>query len=131
VVIGFEPEPGMYIDTMSRYRDLLNELSARRVDLLPFRLTIDIGHLHCMGEVPISEQLRAWASRLVNVHIEDMRKGIHEHLMFGEGEIDFPPVIAALREIGYDGVLGVELSRHAADGPAAAHKAYDFLHQML
>jgi L-ribulose-5-phosphate 3-epimerase len=131
VVIGFEPEPGMYIDTMSRYRDLLNQLSARQVDLQPFQLTIDIGHLHCMGEVPISEQLRAWADRLVNVHIEDMRRGMHEHLMFGEGEIDFPPVIAALREIGYHGVLGVELSRHAAEGPAAAQKAYDFLHPML
>jgi sugar phosphate isomerase/epimerase len=131
VVIGFEPEPGMFIDTMSGFADLLSELSAARVDLDRFRLTIDIGHLHCQGETPIAAYLAQWADRLVNVHIEDMRRGIHEHLMFGEGEIDFPPVIAALRKIGYDGVLGVELSRHAAEGPAAAQKAYRFLQSML
>ncbi|MGW4149959.1 sugar phosphate isomerase/epimerase, partial [Streptomyces albogriseolus] len=28
--------------------------------------------------------------------IEDMRRGVHEHLPFGDGEIDFPPVLAAL-----------------------------------
>ena len=131
VVIAFEPEPGMLIDTMARFADLLNELAARLVDLGPFQLTIDVGHLHCQGEVPIAGQLRRWAERLVNVHIEDMRSGVHEHLMFGEGEIDFPPVIAALNEIGYDGVLGVELSRHSHQGPAAARQAFDFLRPLV
>jgi sugar phosphate isomerase/epimerase len=56
-----------------------------------------------------------------------MRAGVHEHLMFGEGEIDFPPVIAALAEIGYAGLLGVELSRHSHDGPRAAQQAYNYL----
>ena len=46
--------------------------------------------------MPIAGVIRQWADRLVNVHIEDMRAGVHDHLMFGEGEIDFPPVIAAL-----------------------------------
>lgn len=131
VAIGFEPEPGMFVDTMSRYGDLLDELSSRRVRLDQFRLTIDIGHLHCQGEAPIADQLRRWADLLVNVHIEDMRRGVHEHLMFGAGEIDFPPVIAALDEIDYDGVVGVELSRHSHEGPAAARRAYEFLKPML
>ena len=30
---------------------------------------------------------------LWNVHIEDMRTGVHDHLMFGEGEIDFAEVL--------------------------------------
>jgi len=47
--------------------------------------------------------------------------------MFGEGEINFPPVIAALAEIGYAGVVGVELTRHADVGPQAARQAYNFL----
>jgi sugar phosphate isomerase/epimerase len=127
VTLAFEPEPGMLIDSMARYADLLAELSTRRVDLERFRLTIDIGHLHCQGELPITDQLRRWADRLVNVHIEDMRAGVHEHLMFGEGEINFPPVISALAEISYDGLVGVELSRHSHEGPAAARKAFEFL----
>ena len=83
VVLGFEPEPGMFIDTMAQHEELL-----KRIDAPCFRLTLDVGHLHCMGETPIADFIRRWAPRLVNVHIEDMRRGVHEHLMFGDGEID-------------------------------------------
>jgi sugar phosphate isomerase/epimerase len=127
VPLAFEPEPGMFIDKLDRYGDVVAELERRRVDVSLFQLTIDIGHLHCQGEVPIADQLREWADRLTNVHIEDMRRGVHEHLMFGEGEINFPPVIAALAEIGYAGLVGVELTRHAHVGPQAARQAYNFL----
>jgi sugar phosphate isomerase/epimerase len=64
---------------------------------------------------------------LGNVHIEDMRTGRHEHLMFGEGEIDFPPILHVLTEVGYTGGLYVELSRHSHEGPAAAQKAFKYL----
>jgi L-ribulose-5-phosphate 3-epimerase len=122
VLIGFEPEPGMFIDTMGRFQELL-----ARFDHPALRLTIDVGHLHCQGETPIADQLRRWASRLVNVHIEDMRAGVHEHLMFGEGEIDFPPIFAALAEVDYRGLVQVELSRHSHQAPEAVRQAMDFL----
>jgi sugar phosphate isomerase/epimerase len=122
VSVGFEPEPGMFVDTMARFEQLLE-----RVDSPCLRLTLDVGHLHCLGEVPIADQIRKWAPRLTNIHIEDMHAGVHEHRMFGEGEIDFRPVIAALREIDYRGGIHVELSRHSHDGPNAARKAFEFL----
>lgn len=131
VRLGFEPEPGMLVDTLARYDDLLEELSSRRIEAGRLGLTIDIGHLHCQGEVPIAEHLVARGDQIVNLHIEDMRRGVHEHLQFGEGEIDFPPVIAALGKIGYAGVLGVELSRHSHEGPEAARRAYDFLNPLV
>ena len=37
--------------------------------------------------------VRRVAEHLVNVQIDDMRRGVHEHLEFGTGEIDFPPVL--------------------------------------
>lgn len=127
VPLAFEPEPGMFIDTMDAYRDLLAAFQDQGGDADRLELTMDIGHLHCQGELPIAANLQEWADRLVHVHIEDMRSGVHEHLMFGEGEIDFPPVIAALAEIGYSGMVAVELTRHAHVGPQAARRAYDFL----
>src|SRR5207248_842547 len=84
VRLAFEPEPGMLIDTMDRFAKL-----HRQVAHPNFGLTLDIGHLHCQGEVPIADVLRHWSGLLWNVHIEDMRRGVHDHLMFGEGEIDF------------------------------------------
>jgi sugar phosphate isomerase/epimerase len=126
VTIGFEPEPGMLIDAMASFDELLQRLDSPRL-----QLTLDVGHLHCQGETPIANVIRAWGDRIVNVHIEDMRAGVHEHLMFGEGEIDFPPVIAALAEAGYDGGVHVELSRHSHKGPSAAAKAFTFLSPLM
>jgi sugar phosphate isomerase/epimerase len=122
VLVGFEPEPGMFIDTLARFEQLL-----ARFDPPALRLTLDVGHLHCQGETPIAEQIHRWARRMVNVHIEDMRAGIHEHLLFGDGEIDFPPVLQALAECGYQGLLQVELSRHSHMAPDAAQRAFEFL----
>ena len=126
VAIGFEPEPGMGIDTMPRFAELDRRIAAEN-----FRLTLDVGHLHCQGETPIAEHIHRWGSRLVNVHVEDMRAGVHEHLMFGEGQIDFPPVIEALAAVGYRGGLHVELSRHSHEGPQAARRAFEFLSPLL
>jgi len=47
--------------------------------------------------------------------------------MFGAGQIDFAPVLAALDEIGYAGGVHVELSRHSHDAVETARKALAFL----
>jgi hypothetical protein len=52
VAIGFEPEPDMFIDTMSRYSELLAQVDSEQL-----RLTLDVGHLHCQGETPIAERI--------------------------------------------------------------------------
>ena len=122
VQIGFEPEPGMLIDTVHSFSELVDQVDSPRLGL-----TLDIGHLHCLGELPLEAAIFRWSNRLINVHIEDMCAGVHEHLMFGKGEIDFAPVIAALNKIGYAGGLHVELSRHSHLGPRAARQAFTFL----
>jgi sugar phosphate isomerase/epimerase len=122
VRLAFEPEPGMLIDTMARFAEL-----HRQVAHPSFGLTIDVGHLHCQGEVPIADQLRQWRDLLWNVHLEDMRRGVHDHVLFGEGEIDFGPVLRTLEEIGYAGGVYVELSRHSHDAVRTARRALAFL----
>jgi sugar phosphate isomerase/epimerase len=126
VTVGFEPEPGMFIDTMNKFQSLINRLNHPAL-----QLTLDVGHLHCRGETPVEDQIRRWGAHIVNVHIEDMRAGIHEHLMFGEGEMQFPPIIAALKEINYRGGVHVELSRHSHQGPVAAQQAWNFLNPLI
>jgi len=126
VAIGFEPEPGMFIDTMQSFDDLLG-----RIDAANLGLTLDVGHLQCNRELPLTHYIRRWRRRLVNVHIEDMRAGVHEHLMFGDGEIDFPAVIAAFAEVAYEGGLHVELHAHSREAPIAARRAYDFLSRLM
>jgi L-ribulose-5-phosphate 3-epimerase len=126
VRLAFEPEPGMLIDTMARFQELYE-----RVNHPLFGLTLDVGHLHCLGETPVADQVRRWDRCLWNVHIEDMRRGVHEHLQFGEGEMYFPPILAALRDIGYDGGIHVELSRHSHDAVNSARRARAFLESVM
>ena len=126
VLVGFEPEPGMFIDTLERFAELAARCRSRQL-----KLTLDVGHLHCQGELPIDAKIAQWREQLVNVHIEDMRRGIHEHLMFGEGEMDFPPIIEALAQSGYRGGIHVELSRHSHDAPNVLRQAYNFLHPLV
>lgn len=124
--IAFEPEPGMYIETLDDFR---------RLDALIqsgwFQLTVDLGHLHCMGEEPIADKIREYGQRIINIHIEDMKPGVHEHLMFGEGTIDFPPIFQALRDINYPFALCVELSRDSHRADQVVPRSAEFLRRMI
>jgi len=118
VQVGFEPEPGMCVETMAQYDEVKRQLPG-------LRLTLDVGHVHCLERERPEEVIARYRADLVNVHLDDHRRGVHDHLMFGEGEIDWPPVLAALRDL--DVPATVELSRHSHDAVEAARRAYAFL----
>jgi sugar phosphate isomerase/epimerase len=120
--LAFEPEPGMFIDTLDRFARL-----DERIRHPLFDLTVDVGHVHCSGEGDIAERLTDWRTRIRNIHIEDMVRGVHEHLMFGQGTIAFPPIFRALGAISYPGGVHVELSRHSHMAVEAVRASAAFL----
>ena len=120
--IAFEPEPGMFIDTMDKFEQLHKAILHSK-----FGLTLDIGHLECMNEMPLLPHLEKWSSVLWNIHLEDMRQGVHDHLPPGEGSIDFGKVFAGLNEIKYEGGVHWELSRHSHDAVETARKCRQFM----
>lgn len=122
VRLAFEPEPGMLVQSFDDVRDLL-----KRVDGPGFGLTVDIGHVHCIETISIADGLSEWKDRIFNIHIEDMKRGIHDHLRFGEGTINFPPVFEALKAIQYAGPVNVELSRHSHMAPEVIRESFEFL----
>lgn len=125
VPLALEPEPGMAVATTEQGMEVV-----RRVGHPLLGLTLDVGHVHCLSEGDPAAVIRSVGDRLFNVHIEDMKRGVHDHLMFGEGEMDFPPIFEALKMIGYANGVYVELSRHAHDAVNAARKAMAFLKPM-
>jgi L-ribulose-5-phosphate 3-epimerase len=120
VVLGFEPEPGMHVSDMSGYRRV-----RAMVDSPAFKLTLDVGHAH-ITEESAPWAVRAFADDIVNVHLEGMRRDLHDHLLPGEGDMDLGAVIGALREIGYAGPANLELSRHSHMAIDAARRALAF-----
>ena len=127
IVLGFEPEPGMFIDTLARQAALHERLG--RPDHL--RLTVDLGHLECMGERPAARLLASRATEIVNVHVDDMLACRHEHLPLGTGDVAFPPLLAALSAAGYAGGLHVELPRQSHRWLETARESAAFLRGML
>ena len=124
--LAFEPEPGMLVATMADYARL-----HRAVDHPCFGLTMDLGHLFCQREEPIAAHVRQWRDWLWNLHLEDSKRDIHEHLLFGQGEMCFEPIFQALREVNYQGGLHVELSRHSHDAVKTGRLAFAFLTEQL
>ena len=78
------------------------------------------------GERDPAAAVREFAPSLGTVSIEDMKRGVHIHLPFGEGDMDVPGVLRALDEIGFDRLVCVEMSResHRADVMIPASLAY-------
>ncbi|MCG5219353.1 sugar phosphate isomerase/epimerase family protein [Streptosporangium sp. KLBMP 9127] len=121
--LGLEPEPGMLVESIADWRRLYDALGRPA----GFGITLDLGHCRCLEPGTVPGSVRAVAEHLVNVQIDDMRRGVHEHLEFGEGEIDFPPVLRALADCGYRGLVSVELPRHSHAAPQVAARSIDFL----
>lgn len=108
VVACLEPEPGMLIETLDDFAAL---------DVPGLRLALDTGHCLVTGERDPAVAVSEFADRIGTVAIEDMARGIHIHLPFGEGDMDVPSVLAALDAIHFEKLVCVELSResHRAD----------------
>ncbi|MFI1962994.1 sugar phosphate isomerase/epimerase family protein [Streptomyces pathocidini] len=125
VPLAIEPEPGHLLADLAGFHRLRKTLG----DPEGLGLTLDIGHCQCLEPAPPADCVREAAPWLRHVQIEDMRRGVHEHLPFGEGEIDFPPVLSALREVGYDALVSVELPRDSHAGPTLAESSLTFLRE--
>ncbi len=125
LVAAFEPEPGMHVATLAEWTRLRD--AVRHPSL---RLALDVGHVLCNREGDPAAAVRAHAADLADVQIEDMQPGEHVHLAFGEGAIDTASVVAALRETGFAGLVGVELSRDSHRGPDVARAAIDLLRRL-
>jgi len=121
VYIGFEPEPGMFIENLSQYQNLKEKVNHEF-----FKLTLDLGHAF-ITEKSVSGSIRAFKNDIVNIHLEDMKKNKHDHLFFGEGDMDFIDIFQTLDEIKYTGQVNIELSRHSHNAVETAQNAFKFI----
>ena len=128
VRVAFEPEPGMFIERPAGYGQLVEYMGSDAADL---GLCLDVGHLVVTGDLPVGREIERWAERLIHVHLDDALPGIHEHLMFGQGELDLAATLKALVDVGYKGLAAVELSRDSHRGPTAAGEALERLRNAL
>ena len=121
VLIAFEPEPGMHVESMADFDRIAGAVASPAL-----RLTLDVGHAH-LTEDSAAATVRRYAERIANVHLEGMRRPVHDHLAPWEGDLDLAAVVAALDEIGYAGPATFELSRHSHAAVETARRALEFI----
>ncbi|RRO17029.1 sugar phosphate isomerase/epimerase [Saccharopolyspora rhizosphaerae] len=120
---AFEPEPGMFVNTLAGVAELRRRLG----DPPRLAVTVDIGHCVCNEPAPPQDCVHQVGDVLGNVQADDMRPGVHEHLEFGDGEVDLAAALGALLDVGYQGLVSVELPRHSHAAPAVAARSVQAL----
>ncbi len=90
---------------------------------------LDVGNSTSSGMHP-ADEIRAARGRAVLTHVKDWNPANPNERLLGAGAVDFPASFAALREIGYDGHILVELPPDPKDGDAVARHSVDFLRQL-
>lgn len=80
-------------------------------------LTLDTGHAHIgdKGEERSLEFIGRFPDRIGHIHINDNFGKEDNHLPVGAGTVDFPKIVKALREIGYNDTLTVEVFSNDRD----------------
>jgi sugar phosphate isomerase/epimerase len=122
VVIGFEPEPGMHVESMADF-DRISAAVAHPA----FQLTLDVGHAHLTEADGAEATVRRYAARIANVHLEGMARPTHDHLVPWEGDLDLLGVVRALRTLDYRGPATFELSRHSHAAVDTARRALAYV----
>jgi sugar phosphate isomerase/epimerase len=120
VLLLVEPEPGLLIETAEQFEEFM-----RHVDSPAVGLNFDVGHMYCVGEDPPAA-LRRLAKYVRHIHLEDIAATrVHQHLIPGDGAIDFAATLRAVQAIGYDGWVTVELYPYIEDPDRAACTAFE------
>jgi L-ribulose-5-phosphate 3-epimerase len=90
---------------------------------------LDVGNATSGGMDPAAE-IRAAGDRATLVHVKDWNPADRTERRLGAGAVDMVASFAALREIGYDGYLVVELPPDPADPDAVARDSIRFLKEV-
>src|SRR6516162_8787924 len=110
VLLLVEPEPGLLIETVEQFQEFM-----RHIDSPAVGMNFDIGHAYCVGDDPATTIPRV-KDHIRHFHLEDIAATrVHHHLVPGDGAIDFAAALRAIRGIGYDGWVTIELYPYIDD----------------
>ena len=109
--------------------DLLRILEA--VDDPHLGICLDTGHLHIAGGDQ-AEFIRAAGGHLKALHIADNEGQSDQHMMpYGRGSVDWPTVVAELRQLPYEGLCNLEIPGENRAPRAVRLAKLDYLKQLL
>lgn len=121
VRVGFECEPGLFIEWAEELRELIDRTGSKLLGA-----NLDLGHSRVLGE-DIPATIKLLGDRIWNCHVEDIAGRKHYHLIPGQGTMDWHAIKESLAGIGYERFLTVELYSYPDRPVEAARESIAYL----
>jgi L-ribulose-5-phosphate 3-epimerase len=127
VMLGLENLDTPFVDSIRKGLAIIREIDSPWLRLYP-----DIGNLAAAGYFPPEEVLLA-KGQMIGAHVKDAMPKVIRGIPFGEGIVPFRETFRALVQIGFWGLLGIEMwgqmhaSQDPIEGAASARRFVDDL----
>ena len=122
VTLAFEPLGPAETDFVNTVAEAIELV--RQINHPAFRLNIDVKAMSSEPR-PVPDVVRAAKGHVAHVQVNDPNL-----LGPGMGDVKYEPIIAALREIGYDGWLSVEAFDFKAGAERIARESIEYLRRV-
>ena len=122
ISILVEPEPGLMIENTDQFKTLIKDIRSKAVGI-----NFDIGHFFCANEDPLTafETLFEWVG---HVHLEDIPASrVHQHMIPGQGALDFEAIFLQIVRLGYKGDISLELYPYVDMPVEAGRQSLEYL----
>jgi len=115
ITLAEEAEPGFVVGSTADLLRLCDDVGSDRL-----AANLDLGHAFLCDPDPLGA-IAELGPRIVHVHIENMNRGVHDHQLPWEGDMDLGAYMAALQGVGFRGLAALDLYRqdYAAIAPRA------------
>jgi sugar phosphate isomerase/epimerase len=123
VVLAQEFEPGFIVGSTQDLLRLFVEIPSPNL-----AANLDLGHVFLCDPDPLAS-IRQLGSKIVHGHVENMRYGIHNHLLPQEGDMDLKLYLNELENVGFTGALALDL--YSYDYAAVSPEVLKFLSGMI
>lgn len=98
-----EPHPYRYVRNSASMLRILDHIDSDAIGM-----NFDPSHLYPSGEIP-QVVIYELGEKIFHTHLSDNDGLTNVHWRPGKGKIDWKAVLKSLKEVGYDGVLSLEL----------------------
>ena len=106
VMLGIENLDTPFADSLAKTMEIMKEIDSPWLQLYP-----DIGNLAAAGYSPPDELLLA-ENHVLGIHVKDSMPNVIRGITYGSGIVPFRETFMALAEIGFWGLLSVEMWGH-------------------
>lgn len=113
------PDQTNFVTSIAEAVDIVDQIGSPAL-----RTMIDTSAAGRGEREPVADLISRWLpdERVVHIHLNDTNRRAP-----GQGKDDFPAIMRALKDVGYNGIAGVEPFIYEPDGPTIAARAIGYI----